>query len=42
MDPWNGIANFVDASGRLEGKDEIIKLEGREKYRTSLKIEIEG
>ena len=42
LEPWNGIADFVDTSGRLEEKDGIIKLEGRGKYRTDLKIRIQG
>lgn len=42
LEPWNGIADFVDASGRLEEKDGIIKLEGQEKYKAILKIEIQS
>jgi len=42
LEPWNGIADFVDASGKLEEKDGIIKLEGRGKYKTVLKIEIQS
>ncbi|MCS5422459.1 MULTISPECIES: aldose 1-epimerase family protein [Psychrilyobacter] len=42
LEPWNGIADFVDASGRLEEKDGIIKLEGHGEYRASLKIRVKG
>lgn len=42
LEPWNGIADFVDASGKLEEKDEIIKIEGKSRYKTSLKIKIES
>lgn len=42
LEPWNGIADFVDASGRLEEKDGIIKLEGHGKYIAVLKIEIQS
>ena len=42
LEPWNGIADFVDASGRLEEKDGILKLEGQGKYRAGLKIEVQG
>jgi len=42
LEPWNGIADFVDASGKLEEKDGIIKLEGQGKYKTVLKIEIQS
>ena len=42
LEPWNGIADFVDASGRLEEKDGIIKLKSKGKYRASLKIGVKG
>jgi galactose mutarotase-like enzyme len=42
LEPWNGIADFVDASGKLEEKDGIIKLEGREVYTVNLGIKVEG
>lgn len=42
LEPWNGIADFVDASGRLEEKDGIIKLNSKGKYRASLKIGVKG
>ncbi|UUV19613.1 aldose 1-epimerase family protein [Fusobacteria bacterium ZRK30] len=42
LEPWNGIADFIDASGRLEEKDGILKLEGQGKYKASLKIKVEG
>jgi galactose mutarotase-like enzyme len=42
LEPWNGIADFVDASGRLEEKDGIIKLKGKGKYKASLKIGVKG
>ena len=40
LEPWNGIADFTDASGKLEDKDGIIKLEGNEVYTVNLGIEI--
>jgi hypothetical protein len=40
LEPWNGIADFTDASGKLEEKDGIIKLEGNEVYTVNLGIEI--
>lgn len=42
LEPWNGIADFIDASGRLEEKDGILKLEGKECYKASLKIEVKS
>jgi len=42
LEPWNGIADFIDASGKLEEKDEIIELEGCGKYKAGFKIKIEG
>jgi galactose mutarotase-like enzyme len=42
LEPWNGIADFVDANGRLEEKDAIIKLEGQEQYIVNLKIRVRG
>lgn len=40
LEPWNGIADFVDASGKLEEKDGIIKLEGNKSYKVNLGIAI--
>jgi len=42
LEPWNGIADFIDSSGKLDDKDGILKLEGQEKYKVSFKIKIEG
>jgi len=42
LEPWNGIADFVDANGRLEEKDAIIKLEGQGQYIVNLKIRVRG
>ena len=42
LEPWNGIADFVDASGRLEEKDGILKLEGQGRYKADLKILVQG
>jgi galactose mutarotase-like enzyme len=40
LEPWNGIADFTDASGKLEEKDGIIKLEGKGIYTVNLGISI--
>jgi len=42
LEPWNGIADFVDANGRLEEKDGIIKLKSKGKYGANLKIGVKG
>jgi galactose mutarotase-like enzyme len=42
LEPWNGIADFIDANGRLDEKDGILKLESQEKYKASFKIKVEG
>ncbi len=42
LEPWNGIADFVDASGKLEEKEGIIKLEPRKVYSINLGIKIEA
>ncbi len=42
LEPWNGIADFIDTNGKLEDKDGILKLEGKEKYKASFKIKIES
>jgi len=40
LEPWNGIADFTDASGKLKEKDGIIKLEGNKNYVVNLGITI--
>ncbi|OQY42808.1 MAG: aldose epimerase [Fusobacteriia bacterium 4572_74] len=42
LEPWNGIADFIDASGKLEEKDGILKLKDQEKYKASFKIKVKG
>lgn len=42
LEPWNGIADFVDASGKLEEKDGIIKLEANKSYIANLGIKIKA
>lgn len=38
LEPWHGIADGVDSSGRLEEKEGIIRLEGTSSFRTSYTI----
>ena len=42
LEPWNGIADFVDASGILEEKDGVIKLESKSIYMVNLGIEVKN
>ena len=40
LEPWYGIGDAVDASGRLEDKEGIIALKGRDSFRASYAIKV--